>query len=198
MLPCTDEYIPVDLRTISFDIPPQEILTKDSVTINVDAVVYYKITIPTASVNNVENAKGSTQLLSQTTFRNILGTRTLADILSERDAIAKELQQTLDKATDRWGIVVERVEVKNVRLPENLQRAMAAEAEATREAKAKIVAATGEMNASKSLREAAEVIAKSPSALQLRYLQTLNSIAAEKNSTVLFPIPMDMLPTAQY
>jgi len=193
VLPCTDDYIPVDLRTVSFDIPPQEILTKDSVTVNVDAVVYYKITVPTASVNNVENASHSTQLLAQTTFRNILGTRTLAEILSEREAIANELQTTLDKATDRWGILVERVEVKNVRLPENLQRAMAAEAEATREAKAKIVAATGEMDASKSLREAAEVIAQSSSALQLRYLQTLNSIAAEKNSTVLFPIPMNML-----
>jgi len=126
-----------------------------------------------------------------------LGTRTLADILAQRDAIAKELQQVLDKATDRWGIVVERVEIKNVRLPNNLQRAMAAEAEASREAKAKIVAAAGEMNASKSLREAAEVIAKSSSALQLRYLQTLNTIAAEKNSTVLFPIPMNMLAEAK-
>merc|ERR1712227_1030064 len=193
VLPCTDEYIPVDLRTVSFDIPPQEILTKDSVTVNVDAVVYYKITVPTASVNNVENSSHSTQLLAQTTFRNILGTRTLAEILSEREAIAGELQTTLDKATDRWGILVERVEVKNVRLPENLQRAMAAEAEATREAKAKMVAAQGEMDASKSLREAAETIAQSSSALQLRYLQTLNSIAAEKNSTVLFPIPMNML-----
>merc|ERR1712227_50778 len=193
VLPCTDDYIPVDLRTVSFDIPPQEILTKDSVTVNVDAVVYYKITVPTASVNNVENSSHSTQLLAQTTFRNILGTRTLAEILSEREAIAGELQTTLDKATDRWGILVERVEVKNVRLPENLQRAMAAEAEATREAKAKMVAAQGEMDASKSLREAAETIAQSSSAIQLRYLQTLNSIAAEKNSTVLFPIPMNML-----
>jgi len=193
VIPCTDSFIPVDMRTVSFDIPPQEILTKDSVTIAVDAVVYYRISIPIDSVKNVENASESTKLLAQTTLRNILGTRTLAGILSERDAISGEMLTILDEATDPWGIKVERVEVKDVRLPQQLQRAMAAEAEAARDAKAKIIAAEGEMNASKSLKEAADVIASSGSALQLRYLQTLTQIATERNSTIVFPIPIEML-----
>jgi len=182
------------MRTVSFDIPPQEILTKDSVTIAVDAVVYYKISNANASVQNVEDASASTRMLAQTTLRNILGTRTLAGILSEREEIAEEMLKILDEATDPWGITVERVEVKDVRLPVSLQRAMAAEAEAAREAKAKIIAAEGEMNASKNLKEAADTIASSPAALQLRYLQTLTAISAEKNSTIVFPIPMDMNP----
>merc|ERR1711892_1121510 len=194
IIPCTDTYIKVDMRTVSFDIPPQEILTKDSVTIAVDAVVYYKISNANASVQNVENASSSTRLLSQTTLRNILGTRTLSGILSEREEIAGEMLKILDEATDPWGITVERVEVKDVRLPVSLQRAMAAEAEAAREAKAKIIAAEGEMNASKNLKEAADTIASSPAALQLRYLQTLTAISAEKNSTIVFPIPMDLNP----
>jgi len=193
VIPCTDSFVPVDMRTVSFDIPPQEILTKDSVTIAVDAVVYYRISIPIDSVKNVENASESTKLLAQTTLRNILGTRTLAGILSERDAISGEMLTILDEATDPWGIKVERVEVKDVRLPQQLQRAMAAEAEAARDAKAKIIAAEGEMNASKSLKEAADVIASSGSALQLRYLQTLTQIATERNSTIVFPIPIEML-----
>merc|ERR1712130_386628 len=192
VIPCTDSFIPVDMRTVSFDIPPQEILTKDSVTIAVDAVVYYRISIPIDSVKNVENASESTKLLAQTTLRNILGTRTLAGILSERDAISGEMLTILDEATDPWGIKVERVEVKDVRLPQQLQRAMAAEAEAARDAKAKIIAAEGEMNASKSLKEAADVISSSGSALQLRYLQTLTQIATERNSTIIFPIPLEM------
>jgi erythrocyte band 7 integral membrane protein len=193
VIPCTDTVIKVDKRTISFDIPPQEILTKDSVTIAVDAVVYYKIENAIASVQNCENAAMSTRLLAQTTLRNILGTRSLSGILSERETISNELLQILDEATDPWGIKVERVEVKDVRLPHQLQRAMAAEAEASREAKAKIIAAQGEMNASKSLKEAADVMASSSSALQLRYLQTLSTIAAEKNSTIVFPIPIEMM-----
>merc|ERR1719476_244648 len=192
ILPCTDTYIKVDMRTVSFDIPPQEILTKDSVTIAVDAVVYYKISNANDSVQKVANASASTRLLAQTTLRNILGTRTLSGILAEREVIAEEMLKILDEATDPWGITVERVEVKDVRLPITLQRAMAAEAEAAREAKAKIIAAEGEMNASKNLKEAADTIASSPAALQLRYLQTLNSIAAEKNSTIVFPIPLEM------
>jgi len=194
VLPCTDTYIKVDMRTVSFDIPPQEILTKDSVTIAVDAVVYYKISNANASVQNVEDASASTRMLAQTTLRNILGTRTLSGILSEREEIAEEMLKILDEATDPWGITVERVEVKDVRLPVSLQRAMAAEAEAAREAKAKIIAAEGEMNASKNLKEAADTIASSPAALQLRYLQTLTAISAEKNSTIVFPIPMDLNP----
>merc|ERR1711879_3791 len=193
ILPCMDEIQRVDLRTVSFDIPPQEILTKDSVTCAVDAVVYYRVFNPEASVTNVANAAYSTKLLAQTTLRNQMGAVTLASLLSERDTIADTMQHILDEATDPWGIKVERVEVKDVRLPQNLQRSMAAEAEATRDAQAKIIAAKGEMDASKALKEAADVIAQSPGALQLRYLQTLTSISAEKNSTIVFPLPIEMM-----
>ncbi|XP_072230318.1 stomatin (EPB72)-like 3b [Leuresthes tenuis] len=193
ILPCTDSFVKVDLRTVSFDIPPQEILTKDSVTICVDGVVYFRVSDPIASVANVANSDFSTRLLAQTTLRNVLGTKNLAEVLSDREGIAHSMQSNLDEATDHWGIKVERVEIKDVKLPQQLQRAMAAEAEAAREARAKVISAEGEMNASRALKEASLVIAESPSALQLRYLQTLNTIAAEKNSTIIFPLPMDVL-----
>ncbi|GMR32218.1 hypothetical protein PMAYCL1PPCAC_02413 [Pristionchus mayeri] len=193
IIPCIDSYKKVDLRVVSFDVPPQEILSKDSVTVAVDAVVYFRISNATVSVTNVEDASRSTKLLAQTTLRNILGTRTLAEMLSDRENISHQMQSTLDEATDPWGVKVERVEVKDVRLPVQLQRAMAAEAEATREAGAKVIAAEGEQKASRALREAAEVIAESPCAIQLRYLQTLNSISAEKNSTIIFPFPIELL-----
>ncbi|KAG8007967.1 Erythrocyte band 7 integral membrane protein [Nibea albiflora] len=193
ILPCTDSFVKVDLRTVSFDIPPQEILTKDSVTVSVDGVVYFRVSDPIASVANVSNADFSTRLLAQTTLRNVLGTKNLSELLSDREGIAHSMQSNLDEATDNWGIKVERVEIKDVKLPHQLQRAMAAEAEASREARAKVIAAEGEMNASRALKEASLVIAESPSALQLRYLQTLNTIAAEKNSTIIFPLPMDVL-----
>ena len=193
IIPCIDDVIRVDLRTVSFDIPPQEILTKDSVTVAVDAVVYYRVFNPTLSVTSVENAAGSTRLLAQTTLRNHLGMKTLAGILTDRDEIASGMLSILDEATDPWGIKVERVEIKDVRLPLQLQRAMAAEAEASREAKAKIIAAQGEMDASKALKEASDIINQSPGALQLRYLQTLTTISAEKNSTIIFPLPIDLL-----
>ncbi|XP_060941650.1 stomatin (EPB72)-like 3b [Limanda limanda] len=193
VLPCTDSFVKVDLRTISFDIPPQEILTKDSVTVSVDGVVYFRVKDPIASVANVSNADFSTRLLAQTTLRNVLGTKNLSEVLSDREIIAHTMQSSLDEATDPWGIKVERVEIKDVKLPVQLQRAMAAEAEATREARAKVISAEGEMNASRALKEASLVIAESPSALQLRYLQTLSTIAAEKNSTIIFPLPMDMI-----
>jgi len=193
IIPCLDEMKYVDLRVVSFDVPPQEILTKDSVTVSVDAVVYYKVFDPVASVNNISNAAYSTKLLAQTTLRNTLGGYTLSGILSEREAITSYIEEFLDQATDPWGIKVQRVEIKDVKLPKNLQRAMAAEAEASREAKAKIIAAQGEMDSSKSLKEAADIISKSEGALQLRYLQTLGTIAAEKNSTIIFPLPIDLL-----
>ncbi|KIH68818.1 SPFH/Band 7/PHB domain protein [Ancylostoma duodenale] len=158
VLPCIDSYKKIDLRVVSFDVPPQEILSKDSVTVAVDAVVYFRISNATISVTNVEDASRSTKLLAQTTLRNILGTRTLAEMLSDREAISHQMQCTLDEATDPWGVKVERVEVKDVRLPLQLQRAMAAEAEATREAGAKVIAAEGEQKASQALREAAEVV----------------------------------------
>ncbi|KAM4590643.1 stomatin (EPB72)-like 3a [Fundulus diaphanus] len=193
VLPCTDNFVKVDLRTVSFDIPPQEILTKDSVTVSVDGVVYFRIHCPISSVANVSNAHSSTRLLAQTTLRNVLGTKNLSELLSDREGISLSMQEALDDATDSWGIKVERVEIKDVKLPQQLQRAMAAEAEASREARAKIIAAEGEMKASRALKEASLVLADSPSALQLRYLQTLNTIAAEKNSTIIFPVPIDMM-----
>ncbi|XP_067254067.1 stomatin (EPB72)-like 3b isoform X2 [Chanodichthys erythropterus] len=170
-----------------------KILTKDSVTVSVDGVVYFRVSDPVASVANVSNADYSTRLLAQTTLRNVLGTKNLAEVLSDREGISHNMQMSLDEATDSWGIKVERVEIKDVKLPQQLQRAMAAEAEAAREARAKVIAAEGEMNASRALKEASLVIAESPSALQLRYLQTLNTIAAEKNSTIIFPLPMDVM-----
>ncbi|XP_033630698.1 band 7 protein AGAP004871-like [Asterias rubens] len=193
ILPCIDEFRVIDLRTLSFDVPPQEILSKDSVTVTVDAVVYIRVADPTMAVLNVENYKRSTELLAATTLRNVLGTKTLAEVLSQRDEISSSLQTLLDDATDPWGIKVERVEIKDVSLPMLMQRAMAAEAEASREARAKVIAAEGEQNASRALKEAADIIAESPNALQLRYLQTLNSISAEKNSTIIFPLPIDLL-----
>ncbi|XP_026462432.1 band 7 protein AGAP004871 [Ctenocephalides felis] len=193
ILPCIDAYARVDLRTRTYDVPPQEVLTKDSVTVSVDAVVYYRVSNATVSIANVENAHHSTRLLAQTTLRNTMGTRHLHEILSERMTISGNMQVSLDEATSAWGIKVERVEIKDVRLPVQLQRAMAAEAEATREARAKVIAAEGEQKASRALREASEVIGDSPAALQLRYLQTLNTISAEKNSTIVFPLPIDLL-----
>lgn len=191
--PCLDEFKKVDLRTTAFDVPPQEILTKDSVTVAVDAVVYSRIFDPTMSVCNVENAQYSTKLLAATTLRNVLGTKNMAELLSERECISEQMQSILDVSTDPWGIKVERVEIKDVRLPQQLQRAMAAEAEASREARAKVLAAEGEKKASRALKEAADIMMESPAAIQLRYLQTLNSIAAEKNSTIIFPLPIDLL-----
>ncbi|XP_043207519.1 band 7 protein AGAP004871-like [Amphibalanus amphitrite] len=193
ILPCLDTFRGVDLRVVSFDVAPQEILTKDLVTISVDAVVFYRIFEPTISVTNVENSSSSTHLLAATTLRTVLGQYNLSDILAQRETIAHLMQSSLDEATDAWGVKVERVEVKDVRLPMELQRAMAAEAEASREAKAKVIAAEGEMKASRALKEAADVMAESPNALQLRYLQTLNTISAEKNTTIIFPVPIDVI-----
>lgn len=167
-------------------------MSKDSVTVAVDAVVYYRISNATIAVSNVADYGRSTRLLAATTLRNVLGTKNLSEILSERETISHIMQSSLDEVTEPWGVKVERVEIKDVRLPVQLQRAMADEAEAAREARAKVIAAEGEMNASKALRSAAEVIAMSPQALQLRYLQTLNSIAAEKNSTIVFPLPLEI------
>ncbi|XP_076640743.1 band 7 protein AGAP004871 [Halictus rubicundus] len=193
VMPCVDTCVRVDLRTVSFDVPPQEVLTKDSVTVTVDAVVYYRIKEPLNAVVKIANYSHSTRLLAASTLRTVLGTRNLAEILSERENISHTMQTSLDEATDPWGVKVERVEIKDVRLPVQLQRAMATEAEATREARAKVIAAEGEMLASRALKEASDVISTSPAALQLRYLQTLNSISAEKNSTIIFPLPVEFL-----
>ncbi|XP_038617443.1 stomatin-like protein 3 [Tachyglossus aculeatus] len=193
VLPCTDVFVRVDLRTITCNIPPQEILTRDSVTTQVDGVVYYRIHSAVSAVANVTDVHQATFLLAQTTLRNVLGTQTLSQILAGREDIAHNIQAMLRDATEAWGILVARVEIKDVRIPVQLQRSMAAEAEATREARARILAAEGEMNASQALRSASMVLCQSPVALQLRFLQTLNTVAAEKNSTIVFPLPMNML-----
>nr|CAD2171193.1 unnamed protein product [Meloidogyne enterolobii] len=193
VIPCIDTYRKVDLRVLSFDVPPQEILSRDAVTVAVDVVVYFRISNATISVTNVEDSSRSTKLLAQTTLRNILGTKTLAEMLSDREQISLQMQSTLDEITSPWGVKVERVEMKDVRLPVQLQRAMAAEAEATREAGAKIIAAEGEQKASKALSEAALIVSQSPVALQLRFLQTLSTISAEKNRTIIFPLPMEIV-----
>lgn len=193
ILPCTDHIITVNMRIVNFDIPPQRVLTKDCVTVSVDGVVYYRVQNAFLAVANVTNADVATQLLAQTALRNALGTKNLAEILSDREEIAHSMQCTLDEATGDWGIKVERVEIKDVKLPNRLQRAMAAEAEASREARAKVIAAEGEMNASRALTEASLVISESPSALQLRYLHTLTNIATNKNSTIILPLPLDLM-----
>jgi len=193
IIPCIDAYRCVDLRIGAFDVPPQEILTRDSVTVSVDAVVYYQVSNPLSAVCNNDDYSRSTRLLAQTTLRNVLGTRNLSEILSDRENIADAMHHILEVATDPWGVHVDRVEIKDVRLPQQMQRAMAAEAEATRDARAKVIAAEGEQKSSKALKEASDIIAQSPAALQLRYLQTLNSISAEKNSTIIFPLPMEIV-----
>ncbi|XP_048485276.1 band 7 protein AGAP004871 isoform X3 [Plutella xylostella] len=195
VLPCVDTYRKVDLRTVSFNVPPQEVLTKDSVTVAVDAVVYYRIKEPLNAVVRVADYSESTRLLAATTLRNVLGMRDLAQLLSDREAISHMMQSNLDEATDPWGVEVERVEIKDVRLPVQLQRAMAAEAEADREARAKIIAAEGEIKASRALKEASLIMCDNPMALQLRYLQSLSTISADNNSTIIFPFPMDFLRT---
>ncbi|XP_037078742.1 mechanosensory protein 2-like isoform X2 [Pollicipes pollicipes] len=193
IVPCIDTYRKVDLRTVSFDVPPQEILSSDLVTVTVDAVVFYRVHNPVGAETKIEEFSHSTRLLAATTLRNVLGTKSLADLLAERETISQQMQSSLDEATDPWGVKVERVEIKDVRLPLQLQRAMAAEAEAAREARAKVIAAEGEHKASRALKEAADVMNESSSALQLRYLQTLSTISAEKNSTIIFPLPIDVL-----
>ncbi|GBP84958.1 Mechanosensory protein 2 [Eumeta japonica] len=184
-----------DLQWIDEQVTQMEVLTRDSVTVAVDAVVYYRIKEPLNAVVRVADYSASTRLLAATTLRNVLGMRDLAQLLSDREAISHMMQSNLDEATDPWGVEVERVEIKDVRLPVQLQRAMAAEAEADREARAKIIAAEGEIKASRALREASLVMIDNPMALQLRYLQSLNTISAEKNSTIIFPFPMDFLKT---
>ncbi|XP_073976461.1 band 7 protein AGAP004871-like [Rhodnius prolixus] len=193
VLVCIDNVMKVDLRTATYAIPPQEVLTKDSCTVSVDAVVYYSVSDPIRAVVQVVSFRYSTCTLAATILRNIMGQKNLTEILSERESIAFVIKEALDSATHPWGITVERVEIKDVRLPVQMQRAMAAEAEATRDARAKVIAAEGELRAARNLKEASDIISKNPTALQLRYLQTLNSIASERNSTIIFPMPVDLV-----
>ncbi|NWH94934.1 STML3 protein, partial [Aegithalos caudatus] len=190
VLPCTDTFIKVDLRTCK--IPPQEVLTRDAVTAQVDGVANYRIHSTVGAVANVTDVHSVTLLLAQTTLRNLLGTQSLAQVLAGREEIAHSIQATLNSATEQWGVKVARVEIKDLWIPVAMQRAMAAEAEAAPDTKAKVVAAEGEINASKALQKASMVLAKSPAGLPLHYLQTLTAVAAKNNSTVVFPLPIDM------
>ena len=183
----------VDLRIVTLTVPPQEVITHDNVTIKVTAVVYFYVVNPEAAVVNVMNFLQATTQIGQTTLRNVLGQSELDELLSQRKKINQELQAIIDEHTERWGVKVTAVEIKDVELPAAMQRAMAKQAEAEREKRAKIIHAEGELQASTQLAAAADVIAASPSALQLRYLQTLTEIAVEKNSTIVFPLPIDLI-----
>jgi regulator of protease activity HflC (stomatin/prohibitin superfamily) len=182
----------VSLRLITMDIPPQDVITRDNVSIKVNAVVYYRIMDPNNAVVEVEDYAYATSQLAQTSLRSVCGQAELDELLAEREKISVRLQEILDKDTDPWGIKVSKVEIKHIDLPPEMQRAMAKQAEAERERRAKVIHAEGEFQASAKLSEAAAVISKDPTALQLRYLQTLAEIATEKNSTTLFPIPIDL------
>ena len=188
-----DRIIRVGLRTVVLDVPPQDVITRDNVSVKVNAVVYFRVMDPRRAIVEVENFNYATSQLSQTTLRSVLGQVDLDDLLSKRDHLNQELQQILDLRTDPWGVKVSAVEVKHVDLPENMQRAMARQAEAEREKRAKIIHAAGELEASEKLSQAAGVIATEPTAITLRYLQTLTEIAAEKNSTIIFPLPIELM-----
>tara|TARA_B100001123_G_scaffold436326_1_gene566400 strand:- start:1041 stop:1793 length:753 start_codon:yes stop_codon:yes gene_type:complete len=190
-----DRIVRVSLRTIVMDVPPQDVITKDNVSVKVNAVVYFRVMDPLRAIVEVENFHYATSQLAQTTLRSVLGQVELDGLLSEREQLNQELQQILDTQTDPWGVKVSAVEVKHVDLPPDMQRAMARQAEAEREKRAKIIHADGEYKASEKLAQAAEVIAKQPLAVTLRYLQTATEIAGEKNSTLVFPLPMDLLST---
>jgi regulator of protease activity HflC (stomatin/prohibitin superfamily) len=188
-----DRMVRVGLRTVVLDVPPQDVITRDNVSVKVNAVVYFRVMDAPKAVVEVENYHYATSQLSQTTLRSVLGQVDLDDLLSRREHLNQELQQILDQRTDPWGVKVSAVEVKHVDLPDNMQRAMARQAEAEREKRAKVIHASGELQASEELAQAAAVIASQPTAVTLRYLQTLTEIAAEKNSTILFPVPIDLL-----
>jgi regulator of protease activity HflC (stomatin/prohibitin superfamily) len=193
LFPVIDKMIRVSLRTIVHDVPPQDIITRDNVSVKVNAVVYFRVMTPQKAVVEVENFHYATSQLAQTTLRSVLGQVELDELLSERDKINVELQSILDRQTDPWGIKVSSVEVKHVDLPAEMQRAMARQAEAEREKRAKIIHAEGEFQAAKQLAAAAKQMSEDPTTLQLRYLQTLVEVAAENNSTLVFPIPVELL-----
>jgi regulator of protease activity HflC (stomatin/prohibitin superfamily) len=193
LIPIIDRMTKVSLRTVVLDIPPQDVITRDNVTIKVNAVVYFRVMDPQKAILDVENYLYATSQLAQTTLRSVLGQAELDDLLSHREQLNEKLQEILDTHTESWGIKVSNVEVKNVDLPQEMQRAIARQAEAERERRAKIIGAEGEFQASAKLAEASDVLSRNPMALQLRYLQTLIEISTEKNSTIIFPIPIDIL-----
>lgn len=193
LIPIIDTMVRVSLRTVAMDVPPQDVITRDNVSVKVNAVVYFRVMDPTRAVIEVENYLYATSQLAQTTLRSVLGQSELDELLSEREKINLELQEILDRHTDPWGVKVSMVEVKHIDLPSEMQRALARQAEAERERRAKVIAAEGEFQAAGRLSEAAVIIAAEPTALQLRYLQTLVEVSAEKNSTLIFPIPIDLI-----
>ena len=193
LIPFIDQMRPVDLRVVTLDVPTQEAITKDNVTVKVNAVCYFRVLSPEDAVINVANYLLATQQIAQTTLRSVLGQSELDELLSERDQINQQLQQIIDEQTEPWGVKVSVVEVKDVELPQSMQRAMARQAEAEREKRAKIIHAEGELQASETLAGAAEVMSSQAGALQLRYLQTLTEISAEHNSTIVFPLPIELM-----
>jgi len=193
IIPFIDRMVKVDLRIVTLDVPPQDVITKDNVTVKVNAVVYFRVVDPQSSVVKVLDHIRATSQISQTTLRNVLGQSELDELLASREKLNQVLQKIIDEHTDPWGVKVSTVEIKDVELPETMRRSMAAQAEAERERRAKIIHADGEFQASERLAQAGTVIAREPTTLQLRYLQTLTEIASEKNSTIIFPLPIDLL-----
>jgi regulator of protease activity HflC (stomatin/prohibitin superfamily) len=193
IIPIVDRMVKVDLRVVTLDVPSQEVITRDNVTVKVNAVVFFRVLDPSAAIVQVEDFKRATWNISQTTLRNVVGQSELDDLLANREEINHKLTQMIDESTEPWGVKVSIVEVKDVELPQTMQRAMAKQAEAEREKRAKIVHAEGEFNAAQTLANAADVMSKNPVSVQLRYLQTLTEISVEKNSTIIFPVPVDLL-----
>ena len=193
LIPGVQQMFRISTRVVVMDVPPQDIITRDNISVKVNAVVYFRVVDPQKSILNVENFMYATSQLAQTTLRSVLGQQELDDLLAQRDKINQNLATILDQHTEPWGIKVSSVEVKNVDLPQEMQRAIARQAEAERERRAKIIHAEGEFQASQKLADAAAIIGKEPAAIQLRYLQTLTEIATERNSTTIFPIPIDMI-----
>ncbi|GAB6260460.1 slipin family protein [Photobacterium sp. CCB-ST2H9] len=193
IIPIIQQMVRVDLRTIVLDVPTQDLITRDNVSVKVNAVVYFRVIDPKMAINNVENYLEATSQLSQTTLRSVLGQHELDELLSARDELNKDLQGILDMHTDNWGIKVANVEIKHVDLDDSMVRALARQAEAERSRRAKVIHATGELEASKKLMEAAEVLNKAPNAVQLRYLQTLTEIANDRTTTIVFPLPIDLI-----
>jgi len=192
LIPIIDKMVKVSLRVVTMDVPEQDIITKDNVTVRVNAVVYFRVMDPIKAVVAVEDFLYATSMISQTTLRAVLGQAELDTLLAERDKVNEQLQIIIDEDTEPWGIKVTKVEVKNVDLPQEMQRAIARQAEAERERRAKVIHAEGEMQAAEKLRQAADEISKQPTAIQLRFLQTLTEVATEKNSTLVFPVPIDL------
>ena len=193
LIPGIQQMVRVDLRTVVFDVPPQDVITRDNVSVKVNAVVYFRVIDPQKSIIQVANFLEATSQLSQTTLRSVLGKHELDELLSEREQLNADIQQVLDAQTDAWGIKVSTVEIKHVDLNETMVRAIAQQAEAERARRAKVIHAAGELEASHKLLEAASILAQKPEAMQLRYLQTLTQIAGDKSSTIIFPVPMDVL-----